>query len=92
MRSRADIVFPTARVAVYVNGCFWHGCPQHATWPKANEGWWREKIEANIRRDRATDEALIAAGWLSVRVWEHEDPDPLAERISGIVAERVSHR
>src|SRR4051812_24288137 len=63
MRSRADIVFPRARVAVYVDGCFWHGCPEHATWPKANATWWREKIEGNVRRDRRVDEQLVQACW-----------------------------
>jgi DNA mismatch endonuclease (patch repair protein) len=89
MRGRADIVFPTARVAVYVDGCFWHGCPDHATWPKANKTWWREKIAANMRRDRKVDEMLAGAGWMVVRVWEHEDPNRGAGRITRIVRERV---
>src|SRR5438034_877765 len=63
---RADIVFSTARVAIFVDGCFWHGCPEHATWPKKNARWWREKIEGNRRRDADTDAQLEAGGWLSV--------------------------
>jgi DNA mismatch endonuclease (patch repair protein) len=72
-RSRADIVFSRFRVAVYVDGCFWHGCPIHGTWPKANRDWWRDKIETNRRRDRTSTEALLASGWAVVRIWEHED-------------------
>jgi DNA mismatch endonuclease, patch repair protein len=74
LRSRADIVFRRSRVAVYVDGCFWHGCPTHGTWPKANATWWRAKIEANRRRDVAITAELISSGWAVVRVWEHEDP------------------
>jgi DNA mismatch endonuclease (patch repair protein) len=80
-RRRADIVFPRARVAIYVDGCFWHGCPIHATWPKTNAQWWRQKIEQNRARDRATDEALRDAGWVVVRVWEHEDAREAARRV-----------
>lgn len=81
MRRRADIVFTKARVAVYVDGCFWHGCPVHGTWPKANADWWRAKIEKNIERDRDTDRVLEEAGWRVIRVWEHEDSTVAAERI-----------
>src|SRR4051794_10087946 len=68
-RRRADIVFPRVRVAVFVDGCFWHGCPEHASWPKANAEWWREKISRNRIRDEATDQALNRAGWTVIRVW-----------------------
>ncbi|UFN51597.1 very short patch repair endonuclease (plasmid) [Roseomonas sp. OT10] len=81
----ADVVFPAARVAVFLDGCFWHGCPVHGTWPKRNGDWWRAKIEANRRRDRDTDERLTALGWRVVRVWEHEVPAEAAERVSGLV-------
>jgi len=57
LRRKADLVFPSARVAVYVDGCFWHGCPLHATWPKNNEAYWRAKIERNRARDADTNEA-----------------------------------
>jgi DNA mismatch endonuclease, patch repair protein len=87
LRTRADVVFPGVRIAVFVDGCFWHGCPHHASWPKANAQWWREKIEANRRRDTATDEALQREGWRVVRVWEHEDPELAANRVAAMVAE-----
>jgi DNA mismatch endonuclease (patch repair protein) len=89
-RRRADIVFPRARVAVFVDGCFWHGCPQHMTWPKANAGWWRAKIMANVARDRRTDERLREAGWTVVRVWEHEAVDAAADRVERVVRETPS--
>jgi DNA mismatch endonuclease, patch repair protein len=79
-RKRADIVFPTKRVAVFVDGCFWHGCPLHGTWPKNNADWWRDKIESNQRRDRETDEQLECAGWQVVRIWEHEG-DEAVDRV-----------
>jgi len=81
IRSRADIVFPTRKVAVFVDGCFWHGCPLHATWPIANAGFWRTKIETNRRRDWETDHLLRNAGWKVVRVWSHLDPRTAADRI-----------
>ena len=66
-----DIAFTKAKVAVFVDGCFWHACPEHATWPQANSAWWRQKLEHNKLRDLETDEALRAAGWTVVRIWEH---------------------
>lgn len=86
-RAKADVVFPRARVAVFVDGCFWHGCPQHGTWPKANAAWWRAKIEGNIARDRRADEQLRAAGWAVVRVWEHENVTEAADRVERRVRE-----
>lgn len=80
-RRRADLVFPRRRVAVYVDGCFWHRCPVHATDPKNNAEWWAEKLSGNVERDRATDAALVAAGWEVVRIWEHEDPVSAADRV-----------
>ncbi|ALG13357.1 very short patch repair endonuclease [Kibdelosporangium phytohabitans] len=88
VRREADIVFRSARVAVFVDGCFWHGCPQHATWPKNNAAFWRTKIETNRRRDTDTDARLDEAGWLSVRVWEHEPVRAAAERVREIVQVR----
>lgn len=85
LRRRADLVFGPARVAVFVDGCFWHGCPTHGTWPKNNADFWREKIETNRLRDRDTDRRLIEAGWKVVRVWEHEDVSEVADRLERIV-------
>jgi DNA mismatch endonuclease, patch repair protein len=84
-RRRADLVFGPAKVAVYVDGCFWHRCPIHATSPKSNREWWEAKLSGNQVRDRDTDARLAAAGWTVVRVWEHEDPVTAAERIASVV-------
>ncbi|MFG1809244.1 very short patch repair endonuclease [Streptomyces sp. NPDC049040] len=88
VRREADILFGPARVAVFVDGCFWHGCPEHSTWPRNNADFWREKIEKNRARDRDTDSRLAEAGWASVRVWEHEAAAAAAERISVLVRDR----
>ncbi|MGM1057946.1 very short patch repair endonuclease [Saccharothrix sp. Mg75] len=88
VRREADVVFGPARVAVFVDGCFWHGCPEHGTWPKRNGEFWRAKIEANRARDANTDRRLAEEGWLSVRVWEHEDPVGAADRVRAAVLER----
>lgn len=88
MRRRADIVFTKAKVAVYVDGCFWHSCPEHATVPKSNRDWWIEKLAVNVRRDRDTDQRLRSAGWEVVRVWEHEDPSGAADVIEQLVRYR----
>ena len=90
LRRRSDIVFTRARVVVFVDGCFWHGCPEHGTWPKQNADWWREKIEANQRRDRDTDARLRAAGWTVIRVWEHDDPIQAADRVTEVVRQARS--
>lgn len=87
-RRRADIVFGPARVVVMVDGCFWHGCPEHGALPKRNAEFWREKLRRNKERDRETDAALIAAGWTVVRVWEHEDPAAAAAEIARVVDRR----
>ena len=81
-------MFPGIKVAVFVDGCFWHGCPVHGTWPKANADFWREKIETNRARDADTDRRLRENGWLVIRVWEHEPPDDVVERIVRAVEER----
>ena len=88
IRRRADIVFPRLRIAVYVDGCFWHGCPIHGTWPKRNAAFWRDKIETNRRRDADTDRRLVEVGWAVVRVWEHEAVDQAVERVAATVKER----
>ena len=84
-RRVADVAFRRSRVTVFVDGCFWHGCPIHATWPKQNAEFWRSKIEANKVRDRDTDARLRAAGWQVVRVWAHETPRDAACRIAELV-------
>lgn len=81
MRRRADLVFPRRKVAVYVDGCFWHSCPIHATKPRNNAQWWADKLAANVARDRDTDTRLIEEGWRVVRIWEHEDPVVAAQRV-----------
>lgn len=84
-RRVADIVFTRAKIAVFVDGCFWHGCPEHASWPKSNAGFWRDKIETNRLRDTDTDQRLKALGWKVVRIWEHENAGDAADRISTLV-------
>lgn len=69
---RPDFVFPRLRLAVFVDGCFWHQCPQHATRPKNNAAFWLRKLEANVRRDRLVTRTLRARGWQVVRIWEHD--------------------
>jgi DNA mismatch endonuclease (patch repair protein) len=84
-RRVADIVFSSAKVAVFVDGCFWHGCPEHASWPKSNALFWREKIETNRARDADTDQRLQASGWQVVRIWAHESAPQAAKRIEDII-------
>lgn len=87
-RRRADIAFPKRRVAIFVDGCFWHGCPVHVTSPKTNGDWWTKKLAANKCRDEDTNARLEAAGWVVVRMWEHEDPRIAAKLISTVVRGR----
>lgn len=70
--AKADIVFPRAKVCVFVDGCFWHGCPKHFAAPKTNRAWWSEKIADNRLRDRRKTRQLRRAGWTVLRFWEHE--------------------
>ena len=71
-RCRADIVFLSAKVCVFVDGCYWHGCPDHFSLPQTNKEWWEEKIEGNVRRDARQSRELRQRGWTVLRVWEHE--------------------
>ena len=80
-RLRADIVFTRAKVAVFIDGCFWHGCPEHHRRPRANAEYWTAKVNGNRRRDISTDETLAAAGWVVLRFWDHQDPGEVAEEI-----------
>lgn len=91
-RRTIDIAFPGSRVAVFVNGCFWHSCPTHGTRPRANSRWWEEKLESNSERDTDTDKRLSEAGWVSIRVWEHDDPRCAAKDISALVRARGQQR
>ena len=91
-RRVADVTFVGPRLAVFVDGCFWHGCPSHATWPKKNGEFWRAKIVANQERDRDTDSRLRADGWEVVRVWAHEMPHAAAARIAALVRARREKR
>jgi len=88
VRCRADIVFPAARVAVFVDGCFWHRCPIHGVNPRTNPDYWRTKLDRNVARDRRNDGLLAGAGWTVVRVWEHDEPERAAEHIAAAVAEK----
>ena len=85
-RRVADVAFPGRKIAVFVDGCFWHGCPEHATWPKRNAEFWRQKIEANRQRDADTNTRLRAIGWTALRFWSHESPAKAAAIVARAVA------
>jgi DNA mismatch endonuclease (patch repair protein) len=78
---RPDLAFTRRRVAVFLDGCFWHGCPEHSRPPKKNSSYWGPKIARNMERDQEHDERLRAAGWKVIRIWEHEDPAIAARRV-----------
>jgi DNA mismatch endonuclease, patch repair protein len=82
-RVRPDIAFTSRRVAVFVDGCFWHACPEHGSKPKSNEWYWSPKLTRNVERDRAVDDALTEAGWTVLRLWEHV---PLTDAVATVVA------
>lgn len=84
-RRTIDIAFTRVRIAVFIDGCFWHGCPRHATSPKANAEWWQAKIAQNRLRDLDTSEYLTARGWQVVRAWEHEPPEVVAATVLELV-------
>ena len=85
-RRVADIAFPGRKIAIFVDGCFWHGCPEHATWPKRNTELWRQKIETNRLRDADTNERLRSIGWTVLRFWSHESPYDSARVVADMVA------
>lgn len=87
LRCRVDILFTRKRIAVFVDGCFWHRCPFHGSEPKANGKWWKTKLDANVARDRRNDAALTAAGWRVLRFWAHDPVDGMVDRILAAVAE-----
>jgi DNA mismatch endonuclease, patch repair protein len=84
-RIRVDVVFPRARVAVFLDGCFWHSCPQHGTKPRSNSDYWLPKLRRNLARDRQVDSLLRTAGWRVIRVWEHVNPEQATRRISHVL-------
>lgn len=86
---RPDIVFTRARIAVFVDGCFWHACPQHGTQPKSNNWYWQPKLARNVARDREVDAALTAEGWHVLRLWEHEDPQEAADAVHAAVSAAI---
>ncbi len=81
-RRRADLVFRGPRVAVFIDGCFWHSCPQHGMTPRTNTSFWSDKLRRNQERDAETDQMLMEAGWVSLRFWEHEDPTEVAAAVA----------
>jgi len=84
-RTKADIAFPRLRVAIFVDGCFWHACPQHGTRPNRNAAWWAAKLDRTRERDQHVADALLSNGWAVLRVWEHEDPETAAQRVIELV-------
>jgi len=87
---RVDIAFTRARVAVLVDGCFWHCCPEHSNVPRVNRSYWEPKLARNVQRDAETEAALAALGWHTIRVWEHEDSAAAADRVREVLAELSS--
>ena len=85
VRTKADIVFPRHRIAVYLDGCFWHCCPEHGQLPRANRGYWKPKLERNVRRDKEVTKALSREGWTVIRIWEHEPIELASRRIQAAV-------
>ncbi|MFJ2006501.1 very short patch repair endonuclease [Streptomyces chartreusis] len=90
LRRTADMVFRPAKVAVFIDGCYWHGCPEHYVPPRTNPGYWSDKVARNIARDRDTDQRLEEAGWTVLRFWEHEPSEDCAARIAAEVEKRRS--
>jgi len=89
-RVRPDFVFPKLNLAVFVDGCFWHACPKHATKPRNNAAFWQKKLAANQARDRVVNRTLRAAGWRVVRIWEHElakNPERCVDKIGTLVSQ-----
>ena len=86
VRVQADIVFPRQRVAVFVDGCYWPGCPEHCRMPTRNAEYWQAKIARNRARDKRTNKALTGNGWCVLRVWEHEAPEQGAARVRAVLS------
>jgi DNA mismatch endonuclease (patch repair protein) len=92
LRCTADIVFRSRKVCVFVDGCFWHGCPQHCDAPKTNAPWWREKLALTIRRDRDRTRTLRDAGWTVIRLWEHDLAESHLDAAAELVRATVDNR
>jgi DNA mismatch endonuclease, patch repair protein len=88
---RPDLAFGGSRVAVFIDGCFWHGCPEHRVWPQTRSTFWRKKLEGNVHRDRFVGRELERQGWAVVRIWEHEIEDS-PERATGRIRRAVQAR
>lgn len=89
-RVRPDLVFPRLMIAVFVDGCFWHRCPEHGTTPHNNAEWWRSKLSANVERDQRITQTLEERGWQVLRFWEHEATDTMVDVVVAAVASRRS--
>lgn len=89
LRVKPDVVFTKKRLAVFVDGCFWHRCPVHGTEPSVNTSYWEPKLTRNVARDRRVDEALSRAGWQVIRIWEHEAVEDAALVVATAVAEET---
>jgi DNA mismatch endonuclease (patch repair protein) len=89
-RFEVDIAFPRQKLAVFVDGCFWHGCPTHATRPRRNADWWSLKLDRNIERDREAAAILKSAGWTVLRYWEHEGAEAIAASVRMALTEAKS--
>lgn len=87
-RSSIDIAFPSKRLAIFVDGCFWHGCPEHGELPKANRRWWCSKLEANRKSDERVTNTLNSNGWHVLRFWEHQSPESVVEEITLVADSR----
>lgn len=85
---RPDIAFTRAKIAVFIDGCFWHGCPIHGTLPKNNREWWEKKLQGNKDRDHRKDLELQEVGWLPLHYWEHDDLEEIADEIEEVWRER----
>ena len=90
LRRRVDVVFGRARLAVFVDGCFWHGCPDHGTMARANRDYWEAKLSENHQRDQDTDARLRACGWTPLRIWEHQPAAEAADHIERTYARLIA--
>jgi len=91
-RRSIDIAFPGKKIAIFIDGCFWHGCSEHRNIPSHNRDWWQNKIDQNRLRDRDTDEKLRGAGWLVLRYWEHDSTERIVSEIHEVIGMQENHR